>query len=58
MTACELLNCLRLRSDFCSCCKYFFEDSIMVCLDCVHDYGYEMYVLAVDMLETGGNPFI
>lgn len=52
MTASEIANTVYIWS--CDFCKY------RVCCFpvCKRELGFDMYLLAVDMLETGDNPLI
>lgn len=52
MTGCELSTFLCLHDDFCEwyCGKGCHNDEL--CFECRHDLAYDMYVLALDMLET------
>lgn len=53
MTVDEMLRkVVWICSDFCHI------DCPSICLLCVHDVGYDMYALGVDMLEMGDNPLI
>lgn len=47
-----LLKVVWICSDICRI------DCFPICLVCVHNVGYDMYALGVDMLETGDNPLI
>lgn len=57
MTGVELSALICLRCDFCESFGCFHNDGLP-CFKCLHDLAWEMYVLGLDMLETGLNPLI
>lgn len=57
MTGAELSVIICLRCDFCESFGCSHEDGLP-CFKCPHDLAYEMYILGLDMLETGDYPLI
>lgn len=57
MTGVQLSEIICLRCDFCQfACPYTYD---LPCIwGCEHEVGYDMYILGLDMLETGDNPLI
>lgn len=57
MTGCQLVEYLYYHCDFCAYCKYVIDYGFG-CYPCVHDVGYQMYVIGCAMLEFCDNPLI
>lgn len=53
MTGVELSSYLCLSCDFCEwhCGKYVHEGNYL-CIECKYQLAYDMYIIALDMLET------
>lgn len=54
MTGVELAEYLIIYFGFCK----FFEPCGIRCFYCPHETAWKMYILGLDMLETGYYPFI
>lgn len=57
MTGVELSSLICLSYDFCESFGCSRNDGLP-CFKCLHDLAWEMYILGLDMLETGDNPLI
>lgn len=56
MTGVELSALICLRCDFCE--SFGCQHDGLPCFKCSHDLAWEMYILGLDLLETGNNPLI
>lgn len=52
MTGSELSTWLYYHADFCEMFCGVFANRDLPCSWCPHDLAYDMYIIAVDMLET------